>query len=398
MPPADPPRLYSTFRPAASSECGWICRSRVLSAVLVAIAAVACYPPAMSAETFEWSNTRRSAFRVERWSWSLRLWALFAFILALLFHWWLYLFFNNLEIGRRMLPVVKKEAKQDRLTLDPKVLQEQQAVQHIPDVIIPAPTPAVKADFQDIVEMLPEDRALDLTPEVSKVTNFIAPDSNPLATNPAQSPSLAAIADSVPGPDLSSAMNAIKSSALSKAVSANQLVLPARPLEKQIDGVDGELLDSLNKQSQAGNAAGQRLAGYSNLDDLVARGGNVNGGTAPIMLPTDLLFEYNSDLLAENARLSLMKLGLLIQRNPNSQFIIEGHTDTIGTEAYNFDLSQRRANAVVQWLVNSLRIGTDRIRAVGMGKLRPLPSVDPNGTAEEQALNRRVEIKVRPLR
>jgi outer membrane protein OmpA-like peptidoglycan-associated protein len=119
---------------------------------------------------------------------------------------------------------------------------------------------------------------------------------------------------------------------------------------------------------------------------------------APIMLPTDLLLEYNSDQLAENARLSLMKLGLLIQRSPNSQFIIEGHTDTIGTEAYNYDLSQRRANAVVQWLIYSLHLSTDRIRAVGMGKSRPLPSVNANGTPEEQALNRRVEIKVRPLR
>lgn len=352
----------------------------------------------MSVQTVQWSNSRRSSFRVERWSWSLRLWGLFAFVLALLFHWWLYLFFNNFEFGKRMLASPKEKTKQDRLTIDPKVLKEQQAVQQIPDVVLPTNQPQVKADFQDIVEMLPEDRELNLTPEVSKVTNFLAPDSNPLAKTPAQSPSLAAIADSVPGPDLASAMNALKSSALSKAVSPNQLVLPAKPLDKQIEGVDGKLLDTLNKQSQAGNASAQRLAGYSNLDDLFARGGNMTGGMAPIMLPTDLLFEYNSDQLAEGARLSLMKLGYLIQRNPNSQFIIEGHTDTIGTDAYNFDLSQRRANAVVQWLINSLRLSTDRIRAIGMGKTRPLPSVNPNGTKEEQALNRRVEIRVRPLR
>lgn len=353
----------------------------------------------MSAQTFEWNNNRRSSsFRVERWSWSLRLWAIFAFILALLFHWWLYLFFSNFELGKSMLPPPKEKPKQERLAIDPKILKEQAAVQEIPDVLLPAEQPQVKADFQDIVEMLPENRALDLTPEVNKVTNFLAPDSNPMAQNPAQSPSLAAVAESIPGPDLASAMTAIKSSALAKAVSEKQLVLPGAPLEKQIDGVDGKLLDSLNKQSEAGNAAAQRLSGYSNLDDLVARGGNVNGGTAPIMLPTDLLFEYNSDQLAEGARLSLMKLGLLISRNPNSQFIIEGHTDTIGTDQYNFELSQRRANAVVQWLINSLRLSTDRVKAVGMGKSRPLPSVNPNGTPQEQSLNRRVEIKVRPLR
>lgn len=352
----------------------------------------------MSAQAYQWNSTRRSAFRVERWSWTLRLWAIFAFVLALLFHWWLYLFFNNYEFGRRMLPAPKVETRHDRLTIDPKVLQEHQAVREIPDVALPTDAPQVKADFQDIVEMLPDDRAIDLTPEVSKVTNFLAPESNPQALTPAQSPSLAAIADGIPGPDLASAMNAIKSSALSQAVSPNQLVLPGKPLDQQIEGVDGKLLDSLNKQSQAGNAAAQRLAGYSNLDELIARGGNMKGGMAPIMLPTDLLFEYNSDQLAESARLSLMKLGLLIQRSPDSQFIIEGHTDTLGTEAYNFDLSQRRANAVVQWLIYSLRLSTDRVRAIGMGETRPLPSVNPNGTPEEQALNRRVEIKVRPLR
>jgi outer membrane protein OmpA-like peptidoglycan-associated protein len=352
----------------------------------------------MSVQSYQWNDARRSGFRMERWSWSLRLWGLFAFVLALLFHWWLYLFFNNFELGKKMLTAAPKQARQDRLTLDPKVLKEQQAVQEIPELALPTDKPQMKADFQDIVEMIPEDRALDLTPEVNKVTNFLTPDSKPAAMTPAESPSVAAIADNVPGPDLASAMNAIKSSVLSQAVSPNQLVLPGKPLDKQIDGVDGKLLDSLNKQSEAGNSSSKRLAGYSNLDDLIARGGNMNGGMAPIMLPTDLLFEYNSDQLAENARLSLMKLGLLIQRSPNSQFIIEGHTDTIGTEAYNFDLSQRRANAVVQWLIYSLHLSTDRIRAIGMGKSHPLPSVNPNGTPEEQALNRRVEIKVRPLR
>jgi outer membrane protein OmpA-like peptidoglycan-associated protein len=49
---------------------------------------------------------------------------------------------------------------------------------------------------------------------------------------------------------------------------------------------------------------------------------------------------------------------------------------------------------VVDWLRTSLRLGTDRIQAAGMGKSRPI--VDPRGTVEQQSLNRRVEIKVRP--
>jgi outer membrane protein OmpA-like peptidoglycan-associated protein len=113
-------------------------------------------------------------------------------------------------------------------------------------------------------------------------------------------------------------------------------------------------------------------------------------------MPTDLLFPFGSDQLAEAARLSLMKLGFLIQKNPNSLFIIEGHTDTISSEDSNLDLSQRRANAVVSWLQNSLRLASDRVQAVGMGESRTLANVNPNGDQAEQAMNRRVEIKVRP--
>ncbi len=349
----------------------------------------------MSSQVYQWGNARRSSFRVERWSWSLRFWLLTAFVLAILFHWWLYYFFNNIELGKSMLPRNNAKIRPERITISPEVMKDQKAIQTIPDIIVPSDNPpSIKADIQDIVDMLPKDKDIDLTPEVKKITNFIAPDSDPKALNPAQAPSLAAIANSLPGPDLASAANALKSSAMSKAVSTAQLVLPARALDKEMDGIDGKLLDTLNKQSEAGNAAAQRVKGFSNLDDLLSRGSNVNGGTAPILLPTDLLFEYGSDQLAENARLSLMKLGLLIMRNPNSRFIIEGHTDSIGSDDYNINLSQRRANAVVGWLVASLKLSTDRIAAVGLGRTR---LIVPGGSVEEQAINRRVEIKVRPL-
>src|SRR3954470_13862573 len=108
----------------------------------------------MASQTYNWNTSRGSSFQVERWSWSLRLWGFFAFVLAVLFHWWLYLFFNNFEFAKRMLPPPKISNKQERLTIDPKVLKEQQAVQQIPDVLLPMSKPAVKADFQDIVEMI----------------------------------------------------------------------------------------------------------------------------------------------------------------------------------------------------------------------------------------------------
>jgi outer membrane protein OmpA-like peptidoglycan-associated protein len=352
----------------------------------------------MATQTFQWENSKRGGFRIERWSWTMRWWLFVALVLAGLFHWWLYYFFNNIEFGRSMLPPAKEKARPERIAIDPRVMQEKAAIKEIPDIIAPSDQPVepkVKADFQDIVDMLPEDKPIDLTPDVNKITNFLAPEPNMQANTPAMSPALAAVADSLPGPDIASAASAIKSSVLNKAVSTEQLIIPAKPLDRQLEGMDGKLLDQLNRQSQAGNAAAARMEGFSNLDDLVNRGNNLSASTAPILMPTDLLFEYGSDELADSARLSLMKLGLLIQRNPNHRFIIEGHTDTFGSDDFNIELSQRRANAVVNWLITSLRLSTDRIQAIGMGRSR---LIAPGGTKEEQAINRRVEIKVRPLR
>ncbi len=353
-----------------------------------------------SYQDFEWGNVRRSSFQIERWSWSLRWWFFVAIVLALAFHWWLYFLFNNLELGRQVMSQGPQEnPRPERLAISPELLKDQKAIQHMPDILAPwdkPPEPQVKADLQDIVDMLPLNKPIDLTPQVSKITNFISPENLPQAQQPAQGPSLASVADNLPGPDLAAAASALKSSVLSKPVSSKQLLLPGNPLDKKIDSLDSKLLDHLNHQSDAGNAAAKRVQGFSNLDDLMTRGGKLSSSTAPILMPTDLLFEYGSDVLAENARLSMMKLGLLITRNPNNRFIIEGHTDSFGTDEYNFNLSQRRAVAVVSWLISSLRLDTGRVEALGLGKTRLVAS--PNGSIEEQAINRRVEIKVRPMR
>src|SRR6202022_2233261 len=111
-------------------------------------------------------------------------------------------------------------------------------------------------------------------------------------------------------------------------------------------------------------------AGFSNLDELLSGSGQLGNGTAPIMMPTDLLFDYDSANLRPGATASLQKLGRLIQRNPQSVFKVEGHTDSFGSDHYNLDLSQRRAETVKSWLVENMRIDPDRIQTQGYGKSR----------------------------
>jgi outer membrane protein OmpA-like peptidoglycan-associated protein len=137
-------------------------------------------------------------------------------------------------------------------------------------------------------------------------------------------------------------------------------------------------------------------AGFSNLDELLSSSGQVGNGTAPILMPTDLLFDYDSANLREGATTSLQKLGRLIQRNPQAVFKVEGHTDSFGTDEYNMNLSERRADTVKDWLVQNMGIEPDRIQTQGFGKTRLIVPADRS--VEEQQLNRRVEIVIRTKR
>jgi outer membrane protein OmpA-like peptidoglycan-associated protein len=71
--------------------------------------------------------------------------------------------------------------------------------------------------------------------------------------------------------------------------------------------------------------------------------------------------------------------------------VVEGHTDSVGSDAYNQTLSERRANAVRDVLVNQYGVGSDRVNAAGYGETRP---VADNASADGRAVNRRVEAEV----
>ncbi len=80
----------------------------------------------------------------------------------------------------------------------------------------------------------------------------------------------------------------------------------------------------------------------------------------------------------------------VFKENPGLRVEVDGHTDGLGTDAYNMKLSQRRAEAVRGYIV-SHGIAPDRLTARGFGKRMP---VADNNTDEGRALNRRVELKV----
>lgn len=346
----------------------------------------------------EWT-TPQSSFR-SRDDWSLKWWVMFALILSVVFHMMLVVGFDSLGISN--VPPAKPRDVPERFRIDERLLKEQQAIQQIPEIIAPGNVPDMKAfepklDDFDKLQELPKNQEIDLSPNVKEITNFIrANDPGDGAPGTPKGSDMAKLLapQAMDGPDIAAEMASVRRDVLSKPLSEKQMLLDAGAADPGEGGkMDSGLLDAVKSQSTA-TAAGARVKGFSNLDDLLGGGGKMGGSTAPILMPTDLLFEYGSDQLAEAARLSLMKLGFLIQKNPDSLFIIEGHTDSFGGEEYNLELSMRRANAVVSWLRESLGLGTDRIQAMGMGKSKPI--VSTAGTAEQQGMNRRVEIKVRP--
>ncbi len=75
----------------------------------------------------------------------------------------------------------------------------------------------------------------------------------------------------------------------------------------------------------------------------------------------------------------------------NTNAVIEGHTDSTGPETYNQGLSERRANAVMNALIQRHNIPASRLSAVGYGESRP---VAPNDSAQNRALNRRIEAEI----
>lgn len=131
---------------------------------------------------------------------------------------------------------------------------------------------------------------------------------------------------------------------------------------------------------------------FSNLEDLLSGTGSVTAQTAPILMPTDLLFEYDSDTLRKEAEHSLSQLGTLIWKNNQASFRIEGHTDSFGSDDYNDQLSLRRAEAVKAWLIQNSGLDPRNITTAGLGKKHLL--APGSGSVAEQQLNRRVEIVI----
>lgn len=109
-----------------------------------------------------------------------------------------------------------------------------------------------------------------------------------------------------------------------------------------------------------------------------------------VTFASGLLFDFNSDQIRPDAASNLQQLAASLDKYPDTNLLIVGHTDATGTADYNQGLSERRATSAMNYLA-SLNVNPTRIKAVGRGETEPIAS---NDTDAGRAQNRRIEVAI----
>ncbi len=138
-----------------------------------------------------------------------------------------------------------------------------------------------------------------------------------------------------------------------------------------------------DKAQVAANSATQRV---DTLTNTVINLDNYR----PVM-ETSVHFGFNKDNLTKQAREAIDQLAASAPSTKGYIITVEGGCDSVGSTDYNYDLSQRRANSVIQYLASEKNIPAHKIYVIGLGKDKP---VESNKTSTGRAKNRRVDIRL----
>src|SRR5688500_10224435 len=168
-----------------------------------------------------------------------------------------------------------------------------------------------------------------------------------------------------------------------------------------VGGVDGNQSGNNRTGAVVGAAAGAAVGAAvgRRMDKQEAELRQIEGvevnrpseGEINVRLTSDILFDHNSAGLRSTSRSTLNELAQNFAQYPDNVIIVEGHTDSTGTDQYNQRLSEQRASNVADYLIDR-GVRASNITVYGFGESRPKSS---NDTAEGRQLNRRVEINIR---
>jgi OmpA-OmpF porin, OOP family len=150
--------------------------------------------------------------------------------------------------------------------------------------------------------------------------------------------------------------------------------------------VDQKAVSAGQQAGQAQTTADNAVHRVDTLQNTVANLDNYH-----VVTETAVHFGFNKDNLTKDAKEALDKLATDVPNTKGYIITVEGGTDSTGPADYNYGLSQRRAEAVIQYLASEHSIPAFKIYQIGLGKDKP---VDSNKTRDGRAMNRRVDVKL----
>ncbi len=273
--------------------------------------------------------------------------------------------------------VVREQPKEELVEAQPEEPGQTELPQEI-EQMEPEEIDILDMESVEALSIAPGDTELALpqpaeTAEAPEAGDIINPEPIDVASLPAEAPEPAIIVPPEPAP-----------------VNSNEVIanITAQPDDAAIEA-SALMEESLRREASEGTST---MPGDTrSLAELM--GIENPGSTSGVArLGADVLFFFNDYRLRAYSRITMLQLAALIIKNPTTNFIIEGHTDSFGSEDYNALLSLHRAAAVREWLMkNAVPVEHVYLRACGNNN----PLVDPKASKEAQSLNRRVEIHMR---
>ena len=142
----------------------------------------------------------------------------------------------------------------------------------------------------------------------------------------------------------------------------------------------------------AGAVIGHQMDQQAKELEIAIPGATVEriGEGIAVTFDSGLLYDFDSAVIRSEAGSNLQQLATSLAAYPNTALLIVGHTDALGATAYNQALSQRRADAAMQYL-STLGVATSRLRTAGRGELEPIRE---NDTESGRQRNRRIEVAI----
>jgi OmpA-OmpF porin, OOP family len=173
---------------------------------------------------------------------------------------------------------------------------------------------------------------------------------------------------------------------------------------KDIKDVDARAqagIDAVNTKTaavdQKAQAASQQAAQAQTLADTAVNRVDTLQTTVAnldnyrVVTEASVHFGFNKDNLTKKAKDALDQMATDVNNTKGYIITVEGGTDSVGSADYNYELSQRRADSVIQYLASKYNVPAHKIYLIGLGKDKP---VDSNKTSTGRAANRRVDVRL----